>query len=300
MPIVDNVLELIGSTPLVRLHRLCPNGAELVAKVEKANPGGSVKDRIALAMVEAAERDGLLKPGGTIVEATSGNTGIGLAMIAAVKGYRCIIAMPDDMSLERRYILKSFGAQVVVTPAIDGMNGAVSKAEEITRSTPGSFMPRQFKNSANPSTHYRTTGPELWEATGGRIDALVCGVGTGGTLSGAGRYLREKNPGILLVAVEPAASAVLSGCQPAVHGIQGLGPGFVPDTLDRTVISRIAIVSDAEAKDWAGRIAREEGLFVGTSSGAATAVAVRVASELGPGHRVAVVLPDGGDRYVFA
>ncbi|MFN7135129.1 MAG: cysteine synthase A, partial [Myxococcales bacterium] len=279
----DSILELIGNTPLVRLRRLSQGGAEIVAKIEMRNPGGSVKDRIALAMIEDAEKAGLLAKGSTIIEATSGNTGIGLAMVAAVKGYQCVIVMPDDMSLERRYILKTFGAKVVLTSALDGMTGAVQKAEQLAASTPGSFMPRQFRNGANPSRHYATTGPEIAAALGGRLDAFVAGVGTGGTLTGVGRFLREKYPELFIAAVEPAKSAVLSGGRAGVHGIQGIGAGFVPEVLDRALIARVFTVKDDEAKQTAARLASEEGIFAGISSGAAAFAAVQRAGERGGG-----------------
>src|SRR2546428_1613087 len=240
MTIHDSVLELIGGTPLVRLRRLPrPGGAVVVAKVESRNPGGSVKDRIALAMVEDAERTGTLKPGGTIVEPTSGNTGIGLAMVAAVKGYRLILTMPEDMSVERQRLLARFGAEIHLTPAIEGMSGAVFAAEELLREHPGYFMPQQFQNPANPAVHRRTTALEILAAVGGRLDAFVVGVGTGGTLTGVGEVLKEKMPGVLVVAVEPAKSPVLAGGKPRPHGIQGIGASFVPGVLNRAIIDRI-------------------------------------------------------------
>jgi cysteine synthase A len=275
-------------------------GAELLAKLEMKNPGGSVKDRIALAMVEEAERAGLLSPGTTILEATSGNTGIGLAMVSAVKGYLCIIVMPDDMSLERRYILKTFGAKVVLTSALDGMGGAVARAEEMASAMSNVFMPRQFKNPSNPARHFCTTGPEIAQAIGTSLDAFVAGVGTGGTLSGVGRYLKERIPSLSVVAVEPSKSAVLSGGAPGLHAIQGIGAGFVPEILDRGVVDRVVQVEDEEARAMQARLAREEGLFVGPSSGAAAHAAVTLAQSLGPGKRVLVMFPDGGDRYLYA
>jgi cysteine synthase len=297
--IADDVLGLIGRTPLVRLRRLCPSGgAELVAKVERVNPGGSVKDRIALAMVQAAEREGRLGPGMTVIEPTSGNTGIGLALVCAVRGYTCVVVMPDDMSLERRRTLAALGAQVVLTSALDGMAGAWERARQLVAELGGVCL-SQFTNPANPSAHLASTGPEIWEDTGGRVDALVCGVGTGGTLSGAGRYLRERRPSVRLVAVEPDGSPVLSGGAPGVHALQGIGAGFVPDTLARELVDEVIRVTDAQGQRMSQRAAREEGLFVGPSSGAALVGAIAVAQALPPTARVVVVLSDGGDRYVL-
>ena len=297
--IADGVVELIGRTPLVRVKRLGPpGGAEIVAKFERTNPGGSVKDRIALSMVLAAERDGKLKPGMTIVEPTSGNTGIGLALICAARGYRCVVVMPDDMSIERRRTLAALGAEVVLTPALDGMGGAVEEAGRIARER-GAISLGQISNPANPEAHYRTTGPEIWEDSGGKVDAFVAGVGTGGTISGVGRYLRERNPKVLVVAVEPHASAVLSGGEAGLHALQGIGAGFVPDTLDRSVIDRVLKVRDDHGLKMMSRAAREEGLFVGPSSGAALWGAVQIAGELPPTARVVTVLCDGGERYVL-
>ncbi len=297
--IAQDVLELIGRTPLVRVRRLgVPGGAEIVAKVERCNPGGSVKDRIAREMIRAAEEAGRLRPGDTIVEPSSGNTGIGIALICAVRGYKCVIVMPDDMSIERRRTLKALGAEVVLTSALDGMGGAVAEARRIAEER-GAFSLAQFQNPSNPAAHYRTTGPEIWEDTGGRLDALVCGVGTGGTLSGAGRFLRSKNPKLLVVAVEPSASAVLSGGAAGLHQLQGIGAGFLPDTLDRSLIDRVIAVDDEDGLRMQARAAKEEGLFVGPSSGAALFGAVKVAAELPATARVVVVLPDGGERYVL-
>jgi cysteine synthase len=297
--IADDVLGLIGRTPLVRLRRLGPpGGAELVAKVERVNPGGSVKDRIALAMVQAAEGEGRLGPGMTVIEPTSGNTGIGLALVCAVRGYSCVVVMPDDMSLERRRTLAALGAQVVLTPALDGMAGAWERARELVAELGGVCL-SQFTNPANPLAHLASTVPEIWEDTGGRVDALVCGVGTGGTLSGAGRYLRERRPSVRLVAVEPDASPVLSGGAPGMHALQGIGAGFVPDTLARALVDEVIRVTDAQAQRMSQRAAKEEGLFVGPSSGAALVGAIAVAQTLPPTARVVVVLSDGGDRYVL-
>jgi cysteine synthase len=299
MTIHESVLDLIGGTPLVRLHKLPkPEGARVVAKIESRNPGGSVKDRIALAMIEAAERTGALKPGGTIVEPTSGNTGIGLAMVAAVKGYRLILTMPEDMSVERQRLLARFGAEIHLTPAIEGMSGAVFAAEELVREHPGYFMPQQFQNPANPAVHRRTTALEILGAVGGRLDAFVAGVGTGGTLTGVGEVLKEKIPGVLLVAVEPAKSPVLAGGPARPHGIQGIGASFVPGVLNRAIIDRIIAVKDEDATAWARRLTREEGLLVGISAGAAAWAACEVAATMTPEQLVVTVLPDTGERYL--
>ncbi|HEY8091858.1 MAG TPA: cysteine synthase A [Polyangiaceae bacterium] len=298
-PIASSVLELVGRTPLVRLARVCPaGGATVAAKVESKNPGGSVKDRPALAMVEAAERAGELVPGSTIIEATSGNTGISLAMIAAVRGYRCVLVMPDDMSLERRHILRAYGADLVLTPAERGMAGAVARAEELLAATPRGFMPRQFENPANPGAHERTTAREILDAAGHELVAFVAGVGTGGTITGVGRAIRRERPDVQVIAVEPAGSAVLSGGAPGLHGIQGLGAGFVPAVLDRTVVDRVIPVGDVAAQRMAERLAREEGLLVGPSSGANVHAAVEVARTLKDGL-VVTVLCDTGERYLF-
>jgi cysteine synthase A len=299
MTIHDSVLELIGDTPLVRLRKLPrPDGATVVAKVESRNPGGSVKDRIALAMIEDAERTGALKPGGTIVEPTSGNTGIGLAMVSAVKGYRLILTMPEDMSVERQRLLARFGAEIHLTPAIEGMSGAVFAAEELAREHPGYFMPQQFQNPANPAVHRRTTALEILGAVGGRLDAFVAGVGTGGTLTGVGEVLKEKMPGILIIAVEPAKSPVLAGGKPRPHGIQGIGASFVPGVLNRAIIDRIVAVKDEDATAWARRLTREEGLLAGISAGAAAWAACEVAAGMRPEQLVLTVLPDTGERYL--
>jgi len=296
--IAQNVTELIGQTPLVRLNRIVePDMSEILAKLENFNPGGSVKDRICLSMLEKAESRGLLKKGSTIIEPTSGNTGIGLAMIAAVKGYKCILTMPETMSLERIYILKSYGAEVILTPGIEGMQGAIKKAEQLLKKTPNSFMPQQFKNLANPEIHRKTTAKEILEVTKGKIDAFVAGVGTGGTITGIGEILKKHNPKIQIVAVEPAASAVLSGKQPGPHKIQGIGAGFVPEVLNLEIIDQLIQVSDNNAFSTARRLAKEEGLFVGISSGAATWAALQVAKDLGKAKTVVVVLPDTGERY---
>ncbi len=297
--IAASVLELIGGTPMVRLNRLPrPGGARVVAKLESVNPGGSVKDRIALSMLEDAEARGLLKPGSTIVEPTSGNTGIGLAMAAAVKGYRLILTMPDDMSVERQRLLARFGAELHVTPAIEGMTGAVHAAQELLREHPDYFMPQQFQNPANPEAHRRTTALEILEAVDGRLDAFVAGVGTGGTVTGVGEVLKAKVPGVRVIAVEPAKSPVLSGGKARPHAIQGIGASFIPGVLNRAVIDRIIQVRDEDALTWSRRLAREEGLLVGVSAGAAAFAACAVAAELGAAQLVVTVLPDTGERYL--
>jgi len=296
--ITNDVTELIGHTPLVRFNRIVKSDtAAILAKLEYFNPGGSVKDRICLEMIEDAEKKGFLKKGSTIIEPTSGNTGIGLAMIAAVKGYKCILVMSEAMSLERIYILKSYGAQIVLTPAFSGMQGAIDKAEEIFKKTPGSFMPQQFKNRANPEAHRKSTATEILQATDGNLDAFVAGVGTGGTITGVGEILKKHDPGIMVIAVEPKGSAVLSGGKPGPHRIQGIGAGFVPEILNRNVIDQIIQVEDADAFKTAKLLAREEGLFVGISSGAAVWAALQVAVNLGKGKTVVTVLPDTGERY---
>ncbi len=296
--IVNNVTELIGNTPLVKLNRILKdNEAQILAKLEYFNPGGSVKDRICLSMIEDAERKGLLKEGSTIIEPTSGNTGIGLAMIAAVKGYKCILTMSEAMSLERVYILKSYGAGVVLTPASLGMNGAIEKAEEMAKKTPNSFMPQQFKNMANPEAHRRTTAREILEATNGELNAFVAGVGTGGTITGVGEILKEHNPDIKIIAVEPKDSPVLSGGKAGPHKIQGIGAGFIPEILNLDIIDQIIQVADNDAFRTARDLAKKEGLFVGISAGAATWAALKVAKGLNKGARVVVILPDTGERY---
>jgi cysteine synthase A len=290
----------VGATPLVRLRRLpAPGGALVLAKLESQNPGGSIKDRIALAMVEDAERRGILKPGATLVEPTSGNTGVGLAMVAAVKGYRLILTMPDDMSEERRRLLARFGAEIHLTPAIEGMTGAVHAAQELCRAHPEYVMPQQFQNPANPEIHRRTTALEILEATDGRLDAFVAGVGTGGTITGVGEVLRERlGRSVRIVAVEPARSPVLAGGRFAVHGIQGIGASFVPGIFNRAVVDEIVGVRDEDAMATALRLAREEGLLVGVSAGANVWAAISVAARLGTGRRVVTVLPDTGERYL--
>ncbi|CAN5923909.1 cysteine synthase A [soil metagenome] len=292
----SSVLDLIGDTPLVELRRIAPAGARVIAKVEAQNPSGSVKDRPALAMVEAAEQSGLVGEGSVLVEATSGNTGIALAMIAAVRGYRCILVMPDDMSVERRRILVAYGAEIVITPADDGMAGAVAESEAIARRTPRAFMPRQFENEANPAVHALTTAREILDAVPD-LAAFVAGVGTGGTLTGVARVLAAERPEVLVIAVEPARSAVLSGGAPGLHAIQGLGAGFVPKILDRSLIDEVITVSDLSADKMVRRLAREEGFLVGPSAGANVHVACEVATRVkGP---VVTILCDSGERYLL-
>ncbi len=297
----DNILELIGSTPTVKLNRMVDDTmADIYAKLESFNPGGSIKDRICLSMIEDAEKNGMLKPGATIIEPTSGNTGIGLAMVAAVKGYKLILAMPDTMSMERVYILESYGAEVVLTPGAEGMMGAVKKAEELVQQIPESFIPHQFNNPANPKIHRKTTAKEILKAMGGKIDALVSGVGTGGTITGVGEVLKNKYPQIKIIAVEPADSPVISGGEAAPHRIQGIGAGFIPQVLNLDIIDRVITVTDENAYFITKRLAKEEGLFMGISAGAAAYAALTIAQELGAGKTVVVILPDTGERYFSA
>ena len=302
MTLYNNITETLGRTPLVELSGLAKAlglKAKLFAKLECFNPGGSVKDRAALSMIRAAEKAGKLAPGGLIVEPTSGNTGIGLSIVARALGYRTILTMPESMSLERRNLLKAYGAELVLTPAAQGMSGAVAKAREIVEATPGAFMPNQFDNEANAQAHFETTGPEIWEDMEGKIDAFVSGVGSGGTVTGAGRYLKRCDPGIRIVAVEPAASPVLSGGKAGPHKIQGIGAGFVPGTLDTAVYHEVIQVTNEEAAAMARRVLTTDAVFVGISSGSALQAAVRLAER--PEYaqaRIVVILPDTGERYI--
>ncbi len=293
------ITQLIGRTPLVRLNRLSrPDSATIYAKVESFNPGGSVKDRICLNMINEAERLGRLKPGGTIVEPTSGNTGIGLALISAVRGYKLILVMPESMSMERASLLSSYGAQLVLTAAWEGMKGSIKEAESIVAQNPSYFMPDQFSNPANPAMHRMSTGPEIWEALEGQIDAFVAAVGTGGTITGCGEVFKERNPNVRVIAVEPAGSPVLSGGDPGPHKIQGIGAGFIPKVLNRKILDRVMTVTDDEAYQTAKLLAKKEGLLVGISAGANVFAAQKVADELGPGKNVVTILPDTGERYI--
>jgi cysteine synthase A len=300
--IVQSITELIGDTPLVRLNRLVPeDSAEVYVKLEYQNPGASVKDRIAISMIEVAEQEGVLKPGDTIVEPTSGNTGIGLAMVAAAKGYKAILVMPETMSLERRNLLRAYGADLVLTPGSEGMNGAVRKAEELVSENSSYFMPQQFKNQANVKVHRETTGPEIVEAINsldGKLDAFIAGIGTGGTISGAGEVLKQNFEGIKIYAVEPAASPLLSGGGPGPHKIQGIGANFIPDILNRDIYDGVITIENEDAFEYARRAAKEEGILCGISSGAAISAALKVAKELGKGKRVVAIVPSNGERYL--
>ncbi|RDU34779.1 cysteine synthase A [Neobacillus piezotolerans] len=296
--VANSIAELVGNTPIVKLNRLVEeNSAEVYLKLEYMNPGSSVKDRIALAMIEAAEEKGDLKQGDTIIEPTSGNTGIGLAMIAAAKGYKAILVMPETMSMERRNLLRAYGAELVLTPGPEGMGGAIRKAEELAKEN-GYFMPQQFKNEANPEVHRRTTGKEIVEQMGGQLDGFISGIGTGGTITGAGEVLREAYPDIKIYAVEPSDSPVLSGGKPGPHKIQGIGAGFVPDILDTNIYDEIIKVENEQAFDYARRAAKEEGILGGISSGAAIYAALKVAKELGKGKKVLAIIPSNGERYL--
>jgi cysteine synthase A len=301
MNIASDLTQLIGNTPLLRLARFQAGrpGAAVFAKLELRNPGGSVKDRIALAMIEKAEADGLLRPGSTIIEPTSGNTGIGLAWVAAVKGYKIILTMPESFSIERRKVLMGLGATLVLTAASEGMNGAVAKAEALAKSIPGSWIPGQFDNPANPDVHYRTTGPEIWEATDGKVDILVAGFGTGGTVSGAGRYLKERNPALRVVAVEPAASPLVANGHAGPHMIQGIGANFVPGNLDKSVIDEIIHIGNQEAIDVAKELMVKEGLMAGISTGANVLAARRLAERPeNTGKTIVTIACDTGERYI--
>ena len=299
MSIANNILEKIGGTPLVRINKLNKGGAEVIVKVESFNPGGSVKDRIGFAMIEAAEQAGKLKPGALIIEPTSGNTGIGLAFVAAVKGYRLILTMPETMSIERRKLAQAYGAEIVLTEGAKGMKGAIAKALELRDANPGSFIPQQFENPANPAYHKAHTGPEIWADADGKVDAFVAGVGTGGTLTGVAEYLREKNPNVKIFAVEPDTSPVLAGGAPGPHKIQGIGAGFVPKVLKTDLITEVIGVSAENAGKTARAAAAQEGLLVGISSGAALFAALELAKRPEfAGKRIVALLPDTGERYL--
>jgi len=298
-PLLSCIIDGIGNTPLVRLNRLSPEGgATIYGKAEFYNPGGSVKDRICLNMIDEAEKQGKLKPGSTIVEPTSGNTGIGLALVAAVRGYKLILVMPEGMSLERASLLSSYGAQLVLTPAREGMRGSIKEAEGILSQNPEYFMPNQFSNPANPAMHRKTTSLEIWDALHGRVDAFVSAVGTGGTITGCGEIFKERNPAVKIVAVEPAGSPVLSGGEAGPHKIQGIGAGFVPKVLNRSLLDQILTVTDEEAYQTTKQLARKEGLLVGISAGANVFAAQKVAETLGAGKNVVTVLCDTGERYL--
>lgn len=297
--IAQNILETIGNTPLVRIRKLNTGKAEVIAKVEYFNPGGSVKDRIGLAMIEEAEKSGALKPGGLIIEPTSGNTGIGLAVAAAVKGYRMILTMPETMSMERRKLLAAYGAQIVLTPGADGMAGSIARAKELQAQNPGSFIPQQFENPANPAYHVSHTAEEIWRDTGGKVDAFVAGVGTGGTLSGVGKGLKAHNPELRLIAVEPSDSPVISGGKAGPHKLQGIGANFIPKTLDTKIIDRVMPITAEDAGRTAREAAAEEGLLIGISGGAALFAALELSREPEyAGKRIVVLLPDNGERYL--
>jgi len=299
MAYASNITQLIGTTPLVKLNRIVTeNSATVLVKLESRNPGGSVKDRIGLAMIQAAEKSGKLKSRGTIVEPTSGNTGIALAMVAAARGYHCILTMPDTMSVERRQLLKLYGAEIVLTPGSEGMRGAINKAEEIAAQMPGAFLPQQFENPANPEIHRQTTAQEIWSATDGLVDAFVCGVGTGGTISGVADVIKNRNPQFKVIAVEPAESPVISGGVHSPHKIQGIGAGFIPKNLEVDLLDGIELVSTEQAFAMRKRMNEEEGILVGISSGASITAALRIAEQLGPGKTVVTIAHDTGERYL--
>ncbi|SEM47848.1 MULTISPECIES: cysteine synthase A [unclassified Candidatus Frackibacter] len=296
---VDNVAQLIGQTPLVKLNRIVDeDAADIYVKLEAFNPGGSVKDRIALSMIEAAEENGDLKPGGTIIEPTSGNTGIGLSLVGAAKGYKVVLTMPDSMSMERRQLLSAYGAELVLTPGEDGMPGAIEKAKELDEENDDYFMPQQFENPANPEVHRKTTAQEILEAVDNDLDAFVAGVGTGGTVTGVGQVLKEELDDVKVYAVEPEGSPVISGGDPGPHQIQGIGAGFIPEVLNTGLLDDTIQVTNDESKETARRLAKEEGLLVGISSGAAVTVALKVAKELGSDKKLVVIAPDTGERYL--
>lgn len=299
MKVAENITKLIGNTPLVKINKTNTGGAEIYAKLEMFNPLSSVKDRVSLALIEQAEKDGILKPGGVIIEPTSGNTGIGLAYVATVKGYKVILTMPETMSIERRKLLKIFGAEIVLTEGAKGMSGAIAKAEELLKETEGAFMPQQFANFANRDIHKKTTAEEIWSDTDGQIDIFVSAVGTGGTITGVGEFLKEKNKNIKIVAVEPNTSPVLSGGKPGPHKIQGIGAGFIPEVLKKELIDEIILVEDAVAGATSRLIAKQEGILVGISSGAALWAAIELSKrEENKNKKIVVVLPDTGERYL--
>lgn len=299
MAMARNITEVIGNTPLVKINRMNDGGAEVLVKLESFNPFSSIKDRVALSLIESAEKAGKIREGTVIIEPTSGNTGIGLAAVAAVKGYRIMLTMPETMSVERRKLLKAYGAELVLTEGAKGMKGAIAKAEELAKDIPNSFIPQQFDNPANPEIHFRTTGPEIWADAGGKVDVFVTAVGTGGTLTGAGGFLKSKNPALKIVAVEPAASPVLSGGQSGPHKIQGIGAGFIPGVLDRALIDEIYLTDDVKSGTIARRAATEEGLLIGISSGAALEAALDLSRRPeNRGKTIVAILPDTGERYL--